>query len=422
MSEGVVPQRSSAVLEGFSSLSIIRQVGLMIGLAASVAVGMAVVLWSKEPAFRPLYTDISNLEANQVADILQTEGIKFDIDTHSGILMVEADKIHKARLKLASSGFPTGNGIGYELLDKDQGFGTSQFLEKARYHRSLEGELSKTIASISTVRGARVHLAIPKKTVFVGDNRKPSASVLVDLYPGRALEKGQVASIVHLVASSIPQMSVKQVTVVDQQGTLLSENDQEDDIRLAARNLDFTRKIEQIYLGRVNSILEPILGMDRFKVELTADLDFTRLEQTSETFNPDLPALRSEQVLDEIQGDGAGASGIPGALSNQPPGAASVPEQANNDPTAGDDSMSGANGNRRNQATRNYELDRTISHTQHQMGRLRRLSVAVVVDGFPSPAGGAEGGDGQEAQAWAPIPPQELARMLSSITTGVPRI
>lgn len=411
MSEGVAPQRSSAVLEGFSSLSIIRQVGLMIGLAASVAVGMAVVLWSKEPAFRPLYTDISNLEANQVADILQTEGIKFDIDTHSGILMVEADKIHKARLKLASSGFPTGNGIGYELLDKDQGFGTSQFLEKARYHRSLEGELSKTIASISTVRGARVHLAIPKKTVFVGDNRKPSASVLVDLYPGRALEKGQVASIVHLVASSIPQMSVKQVTVVDQQGTLLSENDQEDDIRLAARNLDFTRKIEQIYLGRVNSILEPILGMDSFKVELTADLDFTRLEQTSETFNPDLPALRSEQVLDEIQGDGAGASGIPGALSNQPPGAASVPEQANNDPAAGDDTMSGANGNRRNQATRNYELDRTISHTQHQMGRLRRLSVAVVVDGFPSPAGGGEGGEGQEAQAWTPIPPQELARI-----------
>ncbi len=387
--------KTNAVMEGFGGLTIIRQVGMMIGLTACVALGVWMAIWSREPSYRPLYTDISNVEANQVADILQTEGIAFDIDTHSGMLMVETDKIHQARLKLAAAGYPSGNGIGYELLDKKQGFGTSQFLEKARYHRSLEGELSKTIASISTVRAARVHLAIPKKSVFVGDRRKPTASVLVDLFPGRSLEKGQVASIVHLVASSIPQMSAKDVTVVDQKGTLLSDNDADEDIKLAARNLEFTRKMENIYLKRIHNILEPILGMDRFKVEVTADIDFTKIEQTSEVFNPDLPALRSEQVLDEQMGQGAGAGGIPGALSNQPPGNVAVPEQVAEN--GGEGVAPHATSNVRTQAARNYELDRTISHTQHQMGRVRRLSVAVVVDNLPTQVQGA-GAEGDAAE------------------------
>lgn len=372
-------QKTDAVIQGLGSLSIFRQIGMMIGLSGCVAVGVWIALWSKEPSFRPLYTDISHIEANQVADILQTEGILFEIDTNSGMLLVEADKIHEARLKLAASGMSSENGVGYELLDQKQAFGTSQFLEKARYHRSLEGELSKTISSISSVRSARVHLAIPKKTVFVGDQRKSSASVFVDLYPGRILEKGQVASVVHLVSSSIPQMSSKDVTVVDQMGTLLSDNNEDEEIKLASRNLEYSRNIEKRYLQRISNILEPILGEKRFKVEVTADIDFTRIEQTSEVYNPDLPALRSEQVLDEKMASGQGAGGIPGALSNQPPDKVTVPEkvvaQANQQAVASEN-----NQNVRSQAARNYELDRTISHTRHQLGRIKRISVAVVID------------------------------------------
>lgn len=379
MTEGTL-QKTDAVIQGLGSLSIFRQIGMMIGLAGCVAVGVWVALWSKEPSFRPLYTDISNVEANQVADILQTENILFEIDTNTGILMVEADRIHEARLKLASAGMSSGGGVGYELLDQKQAFGTSQFLEKARYQRSLEGELSRTVSSISSVRAARVHLAIPKKTVFVGDLRKPSASIFVDLFPGRILEKGQVASIVHLVASSIPQMSSKDVTVVDQLGTLLSDNNEDEDIKLASRNLEYARNIESRYLKRIFNILEPILGEDRFKVEVTADVDFTRIEQTSEVYNPDLPALRSEQILDEKMNPGIGVGGIPGALSNQPPGEVAVPEKVIEDNQEATDVAVDSNRNVRTQAARNYELDRTISHTRHQLGRVKRLSVAVVVD------------------------------------------
>src|SRR5690606_36342903 len=183
-----------------------KQIGLMIGLAASIALGFGVVLWSQEPDFTPLYTDISHLEAGQVADLLQRENIRFKVDTASGMLLGESNRIHDARMKLASEGFPTGAAVGYELLDKEQAFGTSQFMEKTRYHRSLEGELAKTISSMNRVRGARVHLAIPKRSVFISDSRRPSASVFVELYPGQSLERMQVAAIVQLVAASIPEL------------------------------------------------------------------------------------------------------------------------------------------------------------------------------------------------------------------------
>ncbi|MCG8669021.1 MAG: flagellar M-ring protein FliF [Pseudomonadales bacterium] len=365
-----------AALEGAGGLSILRQIGLMIGLAASVAIGIAIALWSQESTYRPLYTDISHLEAGQVAELLDQEQIRYKIDTASGMLMVESARIHDARIKLAQEGFPTGKTIGYELLDKEQSFGTSQFMEKARYYRSIEGELARTIASMNRVRNARVHLAVPKRSVFVNDRRRPSASVFIELYNGQSLDKPQVAAIVHLVSSSIPELKESDVTVVDQRGNLLSEQDKDSDIAMAAKQFEYTQKIEDRLSMRISNILEPIVGPEGYTVQVAADIDFSIKEQTAESFNPELPAMRSEQTLNEFAGSG-GANGIPGALSNQPPGAVTVPEQAG---AAGGAAEGGQSGNVRRQATRNYELDRTISHTRHQVGNIKRLTVAVVLD------------------------------------------
>lgn len=368
----------AAAMEGIGGLSVLRQIGLMIGFAASIAVGLAIVLWSKEPSFRPLYTDISHLEAGQVADLLDQEQIRYKIDTASGMLLVDSARIHDARIKLAQEGFPTGKVMGYELLDKEQAFGTSQFMEKARYYRSLEGELARTIASMNRVRNARVHLAVPKRSIFVNDNRRPSASVFVELYNGQSLQKPQVAAIVHLVSSSFPELKDTDVAVVDQRGNLLSDKDKDSDIAMAAKQFEYTEKIEDRLVSRIANILEPIVGVNGYKVQVAADVDFSVKEQTAESFNPDLPAVRSEQTLNEFNGSGAGAAGVPGALSNQPPGAVTVPEQTGGG-EAGEE-VTDASGNVRRQATRNYELDRTISHTRHQVGRIQRLTVAVVLD------------------------------------------
>lgn len=402
------PSGVVAALDGFGGLALMRQVGVMIGLAASIALGFWVVLWAQEPSYRPLYTDISHLEAGQVADLLQRENIKYKIDTNSGMLLVEAKSIHDARLKLAQEGFPSGKSMGYELLDKDQAFGTSQFMEKARYYRSIEGEMARTISSMNKVRTARVHLAIPKRTVFLNDQRKPSASVLLELYPGQAIEPMQVAAIVNLVASSISELQEKDVTVVDQRGNLLSEKDRNQDLALVAKQFEYTRKLEELYHDRVAQILAPIVGQNGFKVQISANVDFSVKEQTAESFNPDLPAVRSEQTLNEVSGSGDGASGVPGALSNQPPGATSVPEQAGENAALAQDAAGG--GNVRRQATRNYELDRTISHTRHQVGNVQRLSVAVVVDdkwvNTPDPAE-----EGKSKRAKKPLSDAEIERI-----------
>lgn len=379
-------------LDGLAELPWLRQVGLMVGLAASVAIGFGVVLWSKEPNFQPLLSDITTLEASELSEALQREDIQFKVDTTNGMVLVRADKIDEARLLLAREGFPAGNTMGYELLDKEQSFGTSQFMEKTRYFRSIEGELAKTISSLTPVRNARVHLAIPKRSVFINDKRKPSASVFLELYPTRNLEKEQVAAIVHLVASSVPEMSSKDVTVVDQRGRLLSENGDSSEIAYASKQLDYQRNVEQEYISRVRDLLEPLVGTENFKVQVTADIDFNVVEQTAELYNPDLPALRSEQTLNEKSAT-SGAMGIPGALSNQPPGAASVPEKATGGASAANNTATDASGNQRQQATRNYELDRTISHTRRQVGAIKRLSVAVVLDDkWQNPAPGAAPG------------------------------
>lgn len=365
------------LIEGFNSLNLIRQAGLMVGLAASVAIGFAVVLWTQGEDYRPLYGSLDRLDSSEVVDILEANDITFKIDGASGALLVAEQDVHTARLKLAEAGLPGDKSVGFELLDQEQPLGTSQFMEGARYRRSLEGELARTVTSIHAVRSARVHLAIPKRSVFVRAPRRPSASVFVELFPGRGIKPKQVKAIANLVASSIPELTLENITVVDQKGNLLTTGDEDEEMLMAGKQRDYTRKIESDISSRINSILNPVVGAGRYKAEVSADVDFTEVEQAEEIFNPDLPAIRSEQTLEEARVGQGGAAGIPGALTNQPPANGAAPEVAdpNNPAAAGAGSQ-----NSRKQATRNFELDRTVSYTKHQLGKVRRLSVAVVVD------------------------------------------
>jgi len=363
------------VVAGFNRLGILRQAGLIIGLAASIAIAFAVFWWTQEETFKPLINDFGRYDTNEVMEILDQAAIKYHVDPNTGMLMVKSEQFAQARLKLAAQGITETQALGYELLDKEQALGTSQFMEKTKYRRSLEGELARTITSMNQVKSARVHLAIPKRSVFVRDARKPTASVFLELYAGRALSREQSSSIVNLVASSIPEMKPEDVTVVDQKGRLLSMQDEDSDLAIASKQFDYTRKLEDTLTRRIYSILEPIVGGENFKAEVSADVDFTTREQTEEQYNPDLPALRSEQVLDEKKVGGI-EGGIPGALSNQPPGEVSVPELAGN----GEEGQPQVPTNTRKQATRNYELDRVISYTNHELGKVRRLSVAVAVN------------------------------------------
>lgn len=381
------PQSGAAA--GFNRLGILRQIGLMIGLAASIAIGFAVVLWSQEPDYRPLMTNLDSVDANQIIQTLQTSNIKYNIDTNTGVLMVEAGQIHNARLKLAAEGLSGKDNIGFELMDQESALGTSQFMETTRFKRGLEGELARTISSLLSVKSARVHLAMPKQSVFVRDTRKPTASVFVQVYAGRSLNKVQVASITNLVASSIPELNPKDVTVVDQKGQLLNQQDVNEEVAMVARQLDYIRKVEDRLAQSVRGILEPVVGTGRFQAEVSADVDFTAIEQTDELYNPDLSALRSEQSLEENRAAGGAAGGVPGALANQPPGGAAVPETGAPG-VQGGGVAGGSQGTSRSQTTRNFELDRTISYTRHQQGRVQRLTVAVAVDDLMTVSDGGE--------------------------------
>lgn len=393
-----------AFLENLSDMSMLRQLGLLVGLAASVAIGFAVVLWSQQPDYRPLYGSLEGMDASQVMQTLGAADISYTVEPNSGALLVKASDLGRARMRLAAAGVaPSDNTIGFEILDKEQGLGTSQFMEATRYRRGLEGELARTVSSLNNVKAARVHLAIPKSSVFVRDERKPSASVLVELYSGRGLDPSQVMAIINLVATSVPELDKGQVTVVDQKGNLLSDQQEMSALSMAGKQFDYSRRMEGMLTQRVHNILQPVLGAGRYKAEVSADVDFSAVESTSEMFNPDQPALRSEQQVNEQRTSGLSPQGVPGALANQPPGAAAAPEQAGGagaaggaiaagqplvdvngqqvmDPVTGQPMLAPFPADKREQSTRNFELDRSISYTKQQQGRLRRLSVAVVVD------------------------------------------
>jgi len=350
----------------------LRRIGLVAGLVAAVAVGIGLFVWAQEPNYRPLYSRLSQQDAAEVVEALKAGNIPYRLDANTGAILVPAAQVHEVRLGLASQGLPRGEGVGYELLQRDQGFGTSQFMENARFNRALEAELARSISALNGVESARVHLAIPKQSVFIRERNQPSASVLVNLRPGRGLGESQVAAIVHMVASSVPGLEHDKVTVVDQRGRLLTRK--EDNLLDAtAQQLDYKQQLEDAYVRRIEALLTPMLGPGGVRAQVDARLEFGVEESTQELFDPAGIAVRSEQ-LSEQQKEDRPVGGVPGALTNQPPQAGTL---APGEPL--DDAESRLVESSRNQ-TRNYEVSKTIRHSRRPLGVIQRLSVAVLVD------------------------------------------
>ncbi len=356
-----------------------RQIAFLFAIAASVAVGVYVVLWSQTPNYSLLYGSLSDQDASSVIESLQKANIEYHIDENSGAVMVPSSKVHEARMKLASEGLPKSANSGFGILNEEQKLGTSQFIEKARYQHALESELAKSISQVSAVRAARVHLALPKQSVFLRNQQSASASVLLELYPGHKLETGQVAAIANLVSSSVPGLDVSNVSIIDQYGRLMTNSQSSAELAMTATQFQYTTEVENSYTKRIENILIPLVGQDGIKAQVTADLDFTKTEQTRESYNPDAPALRSERVEEDSRSSSS-AGGVPGALSNQPSLKANAPEVVDGEDSKNGDATGGASGSMQKRSTRNYELDKTISHTRSPVGSLVRLSVAVLID------------------------------------------
>ena len=364
------------VLKSMGNLSMARQMGLMLGLALSVAVGIAVVLWSQSTPYDLLYSGMGEQDFAEMIEAMDKMEVDYKIESGTGAIMVPSDQMRELKLKLAAQGLPRTQSSGYEILDKEVSFGTSKNIELMRFQRALEGEIARTIMVIQNVKSARVLLALPKQSVFVRKRKEPSASVIVSLYQGRVLEKNQIEAIIHLVSSSVPMMTASRVTVVDQKGRLLSGDSSSDSLNLTSKQFEYKKNLEEHLMQRVENILLPLLGSEGMQAQVSADVDFSMTEKTQELFNPDLPALRSEQIMDE-ESTLSSVQGVPGALSNQPPPAGVAPELA-----VGEDANAAGNTptSKSKSATRNFELDKTITHTRLATGILRRLSVAVVID------------------------------------------
>src|SRR5258708_2864645 len=371
---------------GIADIPGLKQVGLLAGVAAAVAAAIWLVLWSQGQNYTVLYGQLSERESGQVMDALTAAGIEFKLNP-SGAVSVPESKVQEARIRLASQGLPQSDSMGIEMIQKESALGSSSMMESARFQSVLETELARTIIKVQGVQTARVHLALPKPTVFLRDARKATASVMLQLYPGRRLEPGQVAAIVHLVASSVPELAASDVTLVDQAGTLLNSPDENSDQAASTRQFEYTRTLEESYQRRIVEMLEPMVGQGRVRATVTADMDFTVTEETHENYDPQKTAVRSEQTSNEQRRGGDGAEGIPGALSNQPPGtsgAPSIPGAATpGNPAPGAAQSTAAAGGPSSSAqrsTRNFEVDRTLSYVKQPVGVLKHLNVGVVLD------------------------------------------
>ncbi|GJL37624.1 Flagellar M-ring protein [Phytobacter ursingii] len=386
------PQNKS--LEWLNRLRANPKIPLMVAAAAAVAIVVAMVLWAKSPDYRTLYSNLSDQDGGAIVTQLTQMNIPYRFSENGGALEVPADKVHELRLRLAQQGLPKGGAVGFELLDQEK-FGISQFSEQVNYQRALEGELARTIETLGPVKTARVHLAMPKPSLFVREQKSPSASITVNLAPGRAMDDGQITAIVHLVSSAVAGLPPGNVTVVDQSGRLLTQSN------TAGRDLNdaqlkYASDVESRVQRRIESILAPIVGNGNVHAQVTAQIDFANKEQTEEQYQPNGDAsqavLRSRQTNESEQVGGSYPGGVPGALSNQPAPANAAPittPQANQqngqqNQTGQQTASSAANSavprNTTRNETANYEVDRTIRHTKMNVGDIERLSVAVVVN------------------------------------------
>ncbi|MEJ5066723.1 MULTISPECIES: flagellar basal-body MS-ring/collar protein FliF [Leclercia] len=394
------PQTKS--LEWMSRLRANPKVPLIVAGAAAIAIVVAMVLWAKQPDYRTLFSNLSDQDGGAIVTQLTQMNVPYRFSDNGGALEVPADKVHELRLRLAQQGLPKGGAVGFELLDQEK-FGISQFSEQVNYQRALEGELARTIETLGPLKSARVHLAMPKPTLFVREQKAPSASVTVNLQPGRALDEGQISAVVHLVSSAVAGLPPGNVTLVDQMGRLLTKSNTSDrDLNDA--QLKYATDVENRVQSRIEAILGPIVGTSNVHAQVTAQIDFADKEQTEEQYRPNGDAaqavMRSRQVNENLQIGGPNAGGVPGALSNQPAPANTAPinapaqNQQNGQQGAQQQTAAAANAGPRTSSrneTTNYEVDRTIRHTKMNTGDVQRLSVAVVVnyktlpDGKPLP-------------------------------------
>lgn len=421
---------SSSLLAKFPVLERVRALPkpVLIGAAAAlVAVIVAVAMWSSEPKYKVLFSNLDDRDGGAIVTALGTMNVPYRYNENGTALLVPADRVYDARLQLASQGLPRGGSVGFELMDNAR-FGASQFAEQINYQRGLEGELARSIEAMHTVQHARVHLAMPRQSLFVRERQAPTASVLLNLYPGRSLSDAQVSAISWLVASSVPELTAESVSIVDQNGRLLSSPLGEGR-GMDADQLRFVREIEQRTVERILTILNPLVGPGNVHAQATADVDFSRREETSEVYRPNQEpgqaAVRSQQTSDSTQRGVGPAQGVPGALSNQAPADAQAPitnppqqqpprpgqppqpnaqqQQQQQQQQTGTQAPA-ANLNERRDATTNYEVDRTISHIKQPTGNLKRMSVAVVVNYVRDKDG--------ELQA---LPPEELNKLTNLV-------
>ncbi|HTH94213.1 MAG TPA: flagellar basal-body MS-ring/collar protein FliF [Rhodocyclaceae bacterium] len=379
-----------------------------IGIALLIAIAVSAWLWSRDPAYSVLFSNLTDRDGGEIVTVLQQQNIPYKVSDSGTAILVPASVVNDTRLKLASQGMPRGGLVGFELME-NQKMGISQFAEQINYQRGLEGELSRSIQSIDVIKAARVHLAIPKQTAFLRDEQKPTASVLVTLYPGRVLEPNQIAGIVHLISSSVPQLSADDVSVVDQDGNLISQKrDALEEAGLDPSQLKYVRAVEASYIKRIEEIVGTVVGSSNVKARVAADIDFSQSEQVAETYRPNPTpdtAIRSQQTS-ETGTVTPGPVGVPGALTNQPPVPATAP--LTTPPVAGAAGATGTNAsgqsttpeNFTKNATINYELDKTVRHTKDVPGAVRRLSVAVVIN-YKQDAKGKD----------APLPSEELKQV-----------
>jgi len=384
-------------------LSNQQKILLMVAVAAVVALVVASNTWIKQADYRILFSNISERDGGSVIAALEQMNVPYQFSDSGSAILVPSSRVHDVRLRLATQGLPKGGGVGFELME-NQKFGISQFAEQVNYQRGLEGELARTIQSIGAVQAARVHLAIPKPTVFVREELKPSASVLLNLYAGRLLDPAQIAGIQNLVSASVPNLSASSVTLIDQNGTMLSQlKSALMDAGLDPSQIKYVREIEASAIKRIDDILSPIVGQGNFRVQVAADIDFSQNEQTAETHRPNTTppdiAIRSQQTSESASATPS-ALGVPGALTNQPPVPATAPLTQPNVAGTGTTAASGpalpgqlnAAGvqapinsvaqpiSTRKDSTINYEIDKTIRHTKQSVGTIKRLSAAVVVN------------------------------------------
>lgn len=356
---------------------------LLIALAAVIAIVIALLMWAKAPDYRVLYSNLSEADGGRIISELDSRQVPYQFGAGGSALLVPGDKVHTLRLQLAEQGLPQGGNVGFEIMD-NQAFGISQFAEQVNFQRGLEGELASSMEALGPVSKARIHLAMAKPSVFVREQQPAKASVVLTLQPGRVLGEGQISAIMHMVSSSVPDLATEHVTVVDQNGRLLSQPGGANS-DLNGTQLDYIAEVESSYQRRIESILNPILGNQNIHAQVAAQVDFSRREETAERYEPNQApneaAIRSTQRSGTYSGGNELAQGVPGALTNTPPGAAASPiDQANANGEAGNDANAEPPSRLSQDNVINYEVDRNVAHIQHQRGQIERLTVAVVVN------------------------------------------